>query len=109
MSQVVVVAWGQGEGEVSVGGLGGWVSGHKWSDYLERQDPRIHHYFEAIRASVIERNLRESGYWHQRGGEPIFSDGTYGAFSFRGWGDLLAAIWNTEEGTDAYSYMDFYC
>ena len=39
---------------------------------------------------------------------PVFDDGTVGSFSFRAWGDLMAAIWNTEENTNKYSYMDFY-
>jgi hypothetical protein len=39
---------------------------------------------------------------------PVFDDGTVGGFSFRAWGDLLAAVWNTAEGTTKYSYMSFY-
>jgi hypothetical protein len=28
-------------------------------------------------------------------------------FSYRGWGDIMAAIWSEEENKD-YNYMDFY-
>ena len=38
---------------------------------------------------------------------PLFSDGKVATFSFRGWGDLMAAIWSEAEDKD-YGYMDFY-
>ncbi len=37
----------------------------------------------------------------------MFNDGTAGMFSFRAWGDLMAAIWAEHENRD-YGYMDFY-
>lgn len=93
-----------------VGSMGGWFKeGMRWKDYLE-QEPVQREYAEAIRAAVLERNLYISGDAHQNdsgGTVPLFSDGAVATFSFRGWGDLMAAIWSEAEGRD-YSYMDFY-
>jgi hypothetical protein len=96
--------------ESSIGGLGGFFSrGMRWSDYIEGGSPVFIERAEAIRVSAIENGIRHTGEHHQFGddGVPVFSDGTCGSFSFRAWGDLMAAIWSEEEGRD-YSYMDFY-
>lgn len=94
----------------STGGLGGWFGfrdqGQRWSDYIDTVvDPT---YLEALRTEIIARNLREGGFWHQQDahGVPVFEDGTVGLFSMRAWGDLLAAIWSTEDDHD-YCYVDF--
>lgn len=92
----------------SCGGMGGWVNGHKWEDYIEKYQEEETPYLEALRSKVLEDKLRIGGDEHQESFNPLFEDGTIGAFSFRGWGDLLAAIYNTEEDTNQYSYMDFY-
>ena len=92
----------------SCGGMGGWVSSSiGWAEYLEAMPAQQHAHLEALRRWVLAEGIRRGGDWHQAGGVPVFSDGTVGAFSMRGWGDLLAAIWNTEEAP-SYSYMDFY-
>lgn len=96
--------------ETSVGGFGGFFSdGMRWKDYLEQIDSDKHHYLEAIRESVLLQNLRLTGEQHQYGpaGVPMFEDGTLGKFSYRGWGDLMAAIWAEAEDKD-YHYMQFY-
>ena len=53
--------------------------------------------------------LKQGGDWHQNDpkGVPVFNDGTVAMFSFRAWGDLMAALWAEHEDCD-YSYMDFY-
>ena len=40
-------------------------------------------------------------------GVPKSDDDTVGLFSFRSWGDLMAAIWSEEEDKD-YDYLNFY-
>ena len=40
-------------------------------------------------------------------GTPLFSDGTIGLFSFRAWGDLMAAISQSVDGKPR-SYMSWY-
>lgn len=120
-----VVRWTSGdeELEVSFGSMGGWFNaghihpdlaakgyfGHRWSDYIEGMDAKGLAYAEALRASILERECREGGDWHQNDeeGTPVFSDGTCASFSFRAWGDLLAAVWSEEHDLD-YTYMDFY-
>ena len=97
--------------EVSVGGLGGFFNfkahGMRWNDYLAQMDEADHPRLEAIRRKVLADNIREPGDWHQREGYPVFDDGTIGSFSFRAWGDLLAAIWSEQDNLD-YNYMNFY-
>ena len=98
------------EHEISCGGMGGFFQhGMRWHHYIDDFPENEKLYLEAIRASVVENNLRLTGENHQYGpnGVPLFSDDTVGSFSYRGWGDLMAAIWAEEEDKD-YCYMDFY-
>ncbi len=106
---ITVEEWGhEGGRDVSVGGMGGFVNGHSFDEYEEEFPEGCHVYLRAIRDAVVKGRMRHGGDWHQNGGAPIFSDGTVGSFTFRAWGDLLAAIWNTEENAAKYGYMDFY-
>jgi len=95
----------------SIGGLGGWFNfrdkGKRWADYLDIWTAPYQPYAEAIRKAVIEDNLTFGGDTHQQSMTPLFSDGTVGSFSYRGWADLMAAIWSEEHNTD-YNYMEFY-
>lgn len=96
----------------SFGGMGGFFhDGMRWGDYIGVFCREVHKYAEALRASIIEKGIKECGPWHQDSsvnGAPIFSDGTAATFSYRAWGDLLAAVWSTEENRDS-NYMEFYC
>ena len=98
---------------VHITGLGGWLNydqkGLRWKDYLKVYDHKAHPYLEAIRQSVLENNIRITGEQHQYGpnGVPLFEDNRVAIFSYRGWGDLMAAIWSDAEDKD-YSYTDFY-
>ena len=95
---------------VDVGGWGGSVAeGDGWREFIaEIGEPFVPHY-EALRRAIIARGLRRGGDWHQRApdGVPVFDDGAIGTFSFRAWGDVMAATWATQDGR-AYGYMDFY-
>lgn len=95
----------------SVGGMGGFFKdGMRWRDYIDRYTDEAKPYFEAIRKEVIEKNIKINGAGHQfcDNGVPLFEDNTVGTFSYRAWGDLMAAIWSEHEDKD-YNYMDFYC
>ena len=95
----------------SFGGMGGFFNdGMRWKDFLDAFIPESHQYAEALRRDIIKRRIKECGLWHQENenGVPVFSDGTVAMFSFRAWGDLLAAIWSTEENRDS-NYLEFYC
>ena len=109
--------------EAPIGGLGGWFGfnagtgehhPHTWADYLERKKPEARPYAEALRDAIVEGRIWEAGDWHQvdaisdNRGVPLFEDGTVATFSFRAWGDLLAAVWSEQLGR-SYCYMDFYC
>jgi hypothetical protein len=106
------VAWASVElrDYVDIGGWGGAVEkGHGWNDYIASANQKYLLYYEALRAAIIERGLRRGGDWHQQGrdGVPVFDDGVIATFSFRGWGDLMAAIWADADGR-RFGYMDYY-
>lgn len=98
-----------GDRKESVGGMGGWFDGHTWQDYLDAWKPEVRPYFEAIRESVVTTGHWINGKQHQNAddGVPLFEDGTVGQFSFRAWGDLMAAI---SESVDhgKWNYMNWY-
>jgi hypothetical protein len=99
-----------GREENGLGGLGGWFDkGLRWKDYLDNCSAEIKEYAEAFRRAVIKSHLKAGGDWHQSEDEgvPVFSDGTIATFSYRAWGDIMAAIWAEEENKD-YTYMSFY-
>jgi len=91
--------------------MGGFFyNGMRWKDYIKTFSNEVKPYLFALKKEIILKKIRYSGEQHQCGsnGVPVFNDNTRGCFSFRAWGDLMAAIWSTEEDND-YSYMDFYC
>lgn len=96
----------------SIDTMGGFFDrGMRWNDYVIAFKANFNFsYVNALRESIIKNNIKITGNEHQYNdnGCPLFSDYTIATFSFRAWGDLLAAIWSTEENKD-YCYMDFYC
>lgn len=97
----------------SCGGMGGWVQErNSWNEYLERIPEGQKKYMEALKDEILEKDLHFTGEQHQHGdGIPIFSDNTQGSFSYRAWGDLMAAIWNSYrcvDQCDRKGYMDYY-
>lgn len=96
--------------EEAIGGLGGWFTdGMRWKEYSDIYTEEGIPYAEALRAAILDRGLKCTGRQHQNDSRmvPVFSDGTYASFSYRAWGDLMAAVWSEQEGKD-YHYMDFY-
>ena len=94
-----------------LGGLGGFFkNGMRWKDYLDIFKDKAHPDLEILRASIIKNNIKCNGSEHQNGfnAVPVWEDGSCDTYTFRSWGDLMAAVWSTEENED-YSYMDFYC
>ena len=78
-----------------VGGWGGSIEkGNDWSDYIASVKENAVPYYEALRDAVMTTGLRRGGDWHQsrQSGVPVFNDGAIATFSFRAWGDLMAAI-----------------
>ena len=95
----------------SIGGMGGWVVGQKWDEYLKDLIDPAKPYAEGIREAVLKDRIRWGGDWHQSDqyeGVPLFEDDTIGSFTYRAWGDILAAIWNTEKNWRRFSYNSFY-
>jgi len=93
--------------EESFGSLGGFFKlGMRWTDYLEVWPPEGGEYAEALRKEILKIKLQCEGPDHQNCRIPVFSDGTYALFSFRAWGDLMAAVWSEYENTD-YSYLEW--
>lgn len=94
-----------------VGGMGGWFGfseRNTWEDYINVQSEESKPYYEALREEIISKNIQLTGDRHQHGkkGVPLFEDNTYATFSYRGWGDLMAAIHTTKE--KPLNYMDYY-
>lgn len=96
----------------SIGGMGGYfdkgMRGQK--DYFDDINPECKDHYAALRKNIIENKIRITGEIHDSDSDdavPLFSDDTVAQFSWRGWGDLMAAIWSEEENKD-YTYMDFY-
>lgn len=87
---------------------GFFQKGMRWHDYL-LECPEFPEYSEALRQAILDRQLKQGGDWHQNNeeGVPVFSDGRVATFTYRAWGDLMAAIWATEENKD-YWCMDFF-
>ena len=94
----------------AIGGWGGWFEdGMRWADFLAEFDDEAHPYMEAMRQAILEKKIRKGGSWHQDEGEqgmPLFDDNTVGSFTFRAWGDLLAAVWSEAENKN-YNYVSF--
>lgn len=113
MSEITVVNWicpeDADKRECSIGGMGGFPEAMLWEDYIEGLPEDKLPYYNALRASIL-KNGAISGDDHQRAeyGTPLFSDGTIASFSFRGWGDLLASIFNSKINEKKWQYMDFY-
>jgi hypothetical protein len=93
-----------------IGGWGGSINkGDGWSEYIANIDEKCVAYYEALRDAILRRGLRRGGDWHQFApdGVPLFRDGVFASFSFRGWGDLMAAAWADTDGR-RHGYMDYY-
>lgn len=93
------------------GGMGGFFdNGMRWKDYLDAWEEKGQEYAEACREYIIENEIKYTGMENQDSGKDcfLFDDNTFASFSFRAWGDLLAAIWSEAENTD-HNYMHFYC
>lgn len=98
------------EGIGRIGGWGGFIeSGDRWKDYIAASPEEHVPFYESLRREILRKGLKRGGDWHQSDpkGVPVFDDGTVGMFTFRAWGDLMAAVWAEYEDRD-YSYMDFY-
>lgn len=96
--------------ESGFGGTGGWFKdGQRWTDYLDRFELHTHPTLEMLRESIIKNKIRCTGDEHQNGfiSCPVFPDGKVATYSFRAWGDLMAAVWSEHDNKD-YNYMTFY-
>ena len=63
-----------------------------------------------LRESIIKNQIGWTGKSMQDFGYetvPLWSNGKVDTYSWRAWGDLMAAVWSSEDNKD-YSYMDFY-
>jgi hypothetical protein len=113
-SDVTVVGWtfygDEARSENDFGGMGGWVDGHDFDQYVSGISDVMRPYALALRDAIVRSGRKTTGCEHQtrQDGVPVFSDGTVSTFSYRAWGDIMAAVWNSAENTQRYSYMSFY-
>jgi hypothetical protein len=127
MSEITIIGWVSYQeaeaissgGKPNLGGLGGWVKGHDFNEYLAHSvAPEFHAHYIALRNDIQNRNIRFGGDAHQTrpDGCPLWSDGSVATFTWRAWGDLLAATYNRPRdqridlfGVNHYhSYLCFY-
>ncbi len=98
----------------NIGGSGGWFDakeGHNWERYLNEFCKDVHQHLNMLRDDIIKREIWQCGDWHQKNNiecVPVFSDGFHFSGSYRGWGDLMAAVWSSVYNVK-YNYMHFYC
>jgi len=106
--------------ENNLGGWGGWFNAHyihdkdkvgkepdhTWEDYLNELPDDAKPYAIALKEYIVENGIKHCAPWHQSIGVPLFEDNTYSTFSYRAWGDLMAAIYTTPE--KPLTYMEFY-
>jgi hypothetical protein len=81
----------------------------RWPEYLTQYSIEWHPHLEAIRRAIVERKVWAGGDWHQYSahGIPVVDGGHFMSCTWRDWGELLAAIWNSEL-VECYTYMDLY-
>ncbi len=120
MKVIKWIAYNSGNEENALGGMGGWFNGHMihkkdeniknhtWKDYISNLPEEAIPYAEALKKDIIEKNIRIKADEHQYSshGVPLFEDNTISEFSYRAWGDLMAAIYSTEE--EPLTYMEYY-
>lgn len=93
--------------------LSDFGSGNKnepnWPAHIAEYPAEWHPHLEAIRQAILTTKVWAGGDWHQYSahGVPVLSDGHFMSCSWRDWGGLLAAVWNSELG-ERFTYMDFY-
>lgn len=82
--------------------------GCRWFYYINSVKEWQRPYLEAIREEIISKGIKWTGKEMQENpkGIPVFNNGKLGLFTWRAWGDLLAATWAESEDVD-YSYIDF--
>lgn len=94
-----------------LGGMGGFfATGMRWKDYLEIFIKEVHPQLEVLRKSILENKIKFTGQEMQRDNTktvPLWDDGTVTHYTWRSWGDLMAAVWSEEENKN-YNYLDFY-
>ncbi|MHB8276395.1 MAG: hypothetical protein ACYDIA_01910 [Candidatus Humimicrobiaceae bacterium] len=116
MKNIIIIRWitnneARSKEENGFGGLGGFFEkGMRWKDYKEQWIPGIHPMLETLRKSIVKNDIRWTGEEMQENGYdtvPLWSNGKVDTYSWRAWGDLMAAVWSEKENKD-YSYIDFY-
>lgn len=108
------ITWNESQNHIEspIGFAGGFFDhGMRWEDYIKEYSYSIYQpYFNALRKNIIENKIMKAGNEHQDNncaGVPLFSDNTVAQFTYRGWGDFMAAVWSSELDKD-FSYLNFY-
>lgn len=112
MTKITWITSNEGEKrqENGIGGTGGFFKdGMRFNDYLEQFSEEGQKLVKQLQDSIIKERIWIGGDGHQLGDEcvPMWPDGTVATYSYRAWGDLMAAVWSTEHDKD-YNYMSFY-
>jgi hypothetical protein len=89
-------------------GFGGIQKRCFWKEYLRMFNEESRNKLELLKSHIEANNLYAlNGMEYQK---QYYDDWkkTFGlTFSFRGWGDFMASLMNTKEGSLEYEYTDF--
>lgn len=79
-----------------------------WENYVSKYTDESKIYLESLREEIINNNIQLTGEDHQYSnkGIPVFENNYYIFKSYRGWGQLMASIYTTEE--KPLNYMNYY-
>lgn len=93
-----------------LGGLGGWFqNGHTWQDYENQFTDEGKVLVRELRDKIISHGIACTGEQMDSGARciPLWDDNTVTGYSWRAWGDLMAAVHNFIDGKP-HNYMEFY-
>jgi|SRR5690554_2559666 len=83
---------------------GGYEGGYTWDEYLDTFKSKFKPHFELIRKAIEKLDwVGKTAGEMANDVEFVFSDGVIIAFTWRAWGDLMAAIVDKGE-----NYMKYY-
>lgn len=96
----------EGKPEAECSSCGGISAELTRADYIDGMRDEARAYVEAIWQHFDEHGAF-GGFTHQESRCPVFDDGMVATYSYRGWGDVVAAWWNSRHPEAPTDYAWF--